>query len=228
MMQPRRPRSTRDARAGLDFALSVVARPNLPVVAWRWRYELGLAAALTAAATVLILAEGLGWMLAVTAAAAALCWLPAARRPLIRRAWCIITPHRIRTGCAQAWIHSRDGKIPIVVLTTSEPFGERVRIWCRAGTCPQDFVAARAQLAAACWAMDVGVATHARFAQIVLLDVIRYPQRQLPGGPAADRWPGAAQLPPAPWPQRRDSDDLEPGSDTQRETSVPPGTGAAA
>jgi hypothetical protein len=193
-----RPRSTRRARADLEFALRTVARPNPAVVAWRWRYELGLAAGLPTGILVLAHAVGTGWALAaVSALSGVLAGWPAARRLAIARAWCVITPHRVRTGCAQSWIHSRSGKIPIVLLTTSEPFGERVHLWCRAGTGPDDLIWARPLLAAACWAADVQVVRHERFAQLAALDVIRSPGAYLPGGPEEDRWRSVTELPPA-------------------------------
>jgi hypothetical protein len=172
-----RPRSTRRAYAGLYYATSTIPRPNPVVFAWRWRYELGLAVGLTAAVITLNTELGTAravWAL-VTAAVlvGALALWPAARHQLVARAWCVITPHRVRTGCAQAWIHSRYGKIPVVFLTTREPFGERVRLWCRAGTSAEDFIAVRHQLAAACWAKDIRVRRHQRYSQVVMLDVIR-------------------------------------------------------
>ena len=55
--------------------------------------------------------------------AAALTW-PPSRRRFTARAWCVITPHRVRTGCAQAWIHTRDGHLPVVLYTVPAGFGE--------------------------------------------------------------------------------------------------------
>ena len=49
MMPSLRPASTRQARAGLEYAVGTVARANPIVVAWRWRYELAGAAGLAAA-----------------------------------------------------------------------------------------------------------------------------------------------------------------------------------
>jgi hypothetical protein len=187
---PRRPRSTRQALAGLDLALCAVARPNPVVLAWRWRYELGLVTGLPIAMIVLASAVGIGW--AVTGAAALVSLMicaPRVRWLVVARAWCIITPHRVRTGCAQAWIHSRTGKIPIVLLTTRESFGERVHLWCRAGTGAADLAWARDLLAVACWAQDVQVFRHERFAQLVTLDVIRRPQLGTLGDPEHDDWP---------------------------------------
>jgi hypothetical protein len=168
-----RPGSTRQARAGFEYAMGTVARANALVAVWRWRHELAVAAGLaalwvklgpTAAAT---LTAGLAAVLALTAGTAR------GRRFLVARWWCIVTPHRVRTGCVQAWIHSRHGKIPIVLLTRHQPFGERVYLWCRAGTSAEDFRSARTALAAACWAKDVQVRRNTRYAHVVALDVIR-------------------------------------------------------
>ena len=182
MMPSPRPRSTRQALAGLQYAFSTVAPPNPLVFAWRWRYELGIGIGLPAA---LIVLGGIPVMLGTLAAmtvlvGAALLWAPA-RRNIIARAWCVITPHRVRVGCAQAWIHSRRGKIPIVLVTTRQPFGERVHLWCRAGTSAIDFTSARPLLVAACWARDIRVNGNDRFAQLITIDVIRHLPPNRPG-----------------------------------------------
>ena len=175
MFSSPRPRSTRQALAGLQYALGTVASPNPLVLFWRWRYELilgiGLPAALIALGGIPILLHTLA-ALAVLAGAA-LFW-PPTRGHLIARAWCIITPHRVRVGCAQAWIHSRRGKIPIILLTTRQPFGERVHLWCRAGTSAIDFTSAQPLLITACWARDIQVTSNERYPQLITLDVIRH------------------------------------------------------
>jgi hypothetical protein len=217
MIPSPRPRSTRQALAGLQYALSTVAPPNPLVLFWRWRYELIFGIGLPAA---LIVLGGLPIMLATYAAlavlvGAALLWAPW-RRHLIARAWCIITPHRVRVGCAQAWIHSRYGKIPIVLLTTRQPFGERVHIWCRAGTSAIDFTSARQLMTTACWARDIQVTDNERYAQLITLDVIRrflpdqpgdteldYRTWQVPGPPTPPNNTDGQRTPPT-WPNRRD------------------------
>jgi hypothetical protein len=173
MMPSPRPRSTRQALAGLQYALGTVAPPNPLVFAWRWRYELILIGLPPALALLSGIPVMLGTLAGITAlAGAALLYAPT-RRYLVARAWCIITPHRVRVGCAQAWIHSRRGKIPLVLLITRQPFGERVHIWCRAGTSATDFTSARPLLTAACWARDIRVNGNERFAQLMTVDVIR-------------------------------------------------------
>jgi hypothetical protein len=162
-----------------------VARPNPLVAVWRWRYELAAVAALAAVWLILggvavaTLTGGLAAAALVTAASG-----PRGRRFLMARAWVIVTPHRVRVGCAQAWIHSRYGKIPAVLLTVRQPFGERVYLWCRAGTSADHLSSARELLASACWADDVRVSRSPRYAHIVTLDVIRRRQPDIDVGPA--------------------------------------------
>jgi hypothetical protein len=173
MMPSPRPASTREARAALEYSIGTVSRANPVVAAWRWRYELTGAAALAAiwigldTAAAAALSGGLAAALALTAC------FPPGRKFLAARAWCIVTAHRIRTGCAQAWIHTRYGKLPVIVWTRSRPSGERVYLWCRAGITAADFSSARKLLAAACMAKEIKVSQHARYAHLIVLDVIR-------------------------------------------------------
>ena len=201
MMSAQRPLSTKQARAGLEYALSAVAKPNPLVLAWRWRYEIGGAVAITVVALVATAAIGL-WLTiaAVAGLAIAIAAIPESRRIATARAWCVITQHRVRTGCAQAWIHSRTGRLPFIVLTTCEPFGERVRVWCRAGISVADFEAARHLLASACWAQDVQVTSSAKHSQLITLDVIRRSPRGLPPDAGRRNWLELADVDPTPQP----------------------------
>lgn len=169
-----RPRGTRQARAGREFAIGRVARPGLLTVAWRWRYELLLAVLVSVGAYLLVAAVGgPGAIVVAMVIAAIVSVAPPLRAEVAAFVWLIVTPHRVRTGMAQAWIHSRDGKIPVVFRTTRQPFGERVHVWCRAGTSAEDFVWGRHLIVAACWARDVRVFRSERYAHVVVLDVIR-------------------------------------------------------
>ena len=107
---------------------------------------------------------------------------------LVARAWCLITPHRVLTGCRHAWVQTRDGRLPVILYTTPAGFGERVTLWCRAGITHGDLEGARDILRAACWASDVRVVASARYAHVVVLEVIRH----LPPGPPGEviaGWP---------------------------------------
>jgi hypothetical protein len=173
MMPSPRPASTREARAALEYATGTVSRANPVVAAWRWRYELAAAATLAAIWIALDTAAAAALMGALAAALALTFCLARGRRFLTARAWCIVTPHRVRTGCAQAWIHSRYGKLPIILWTRSRPSGERVYLWCRAGMSAADFSSARKLLAAACMAKGIKTSQHSRYAHLITLDVIR-------------------------------------------------------
>jgi hypothetical protein len=156
------------------LAFRQVARSGILEVAWHWRYELTLAAGLTAStaiATWLLGSSGLiaAAVTALTFLAGAVVWPPSRAR-----IWCIITSHRVRTGCAQAWVQSRDGRLPVVVRSTATDLGERVLLWCRAGIIAADLEAARDVIAATCWARDVRVSPVDRYRQLVVLDVIRH------------------------------------------------------
>jgi hypothetical protein len=216
MMPEPRPRNTKQFLAVLQYALITVARPNPLVLAWRWRYELAIGFGVPALLFALL---GIRGMLDALAAmtvliGVAIVWSPS-RHYLADRAWCVITPHRVRVGCVHGWIHSRHGKIPVVLLTTRQPFGERVHLWCRAGTCSADFASALPLLVAACWASGIRVTGHQRFAHLIMLDVIRRPQyNQVDVGEFGLR----AGSVPAPRAPLDDTDSPEPWP-------IPPGSG---
>jgi hypothetical protein len=192
----------RDARMTTDLrrALVTVAPPNLIVAAWRWRYEIALLAGLAAILTIGIISVGvLPTIAAVIVITVVVLGWPLTRQFLISRAWCIITAHRVRVGCAEAMIYSSRGKIPIILWTAHQPFGERVLLWCRAGTSLDDFITNRPILMSACWAQDVAVLSDTRHPHLVTLDVIRRPPYNITRGFEGDRvtdppdwsaWPG--------------------------------------
>jgi hypothetical protein len=200
------PHSHRDTRMTTDFrrALVTVAPPNPFVAAWRWRYEIALLAGLAAVLTIGITRVGALLTLAVvTVITLAALGLPPTRQFLLSRAWCIVTAHRVRVGCAEAMIYSSRGKIPVIVWTAHQPFGERVLLWCRAGTSIDDFITNRAVLTSACWAQHVAVLPDTRHLHLVTLDVIRRPPYFIVGELEGHR----ATDPPdwSPWPDGEDT-----------------------
>jgi hypothetical protein len=200
------PRWDRDTPARTDLQRALVTRTaaNPLVAAWRWRYEIvlvsGSAAGLTAAIISLGAVPTIAAVIVMTLTI--LCW-PTARQLAVDRAWCVITPHRVRVGCVEGQIYSSRGKIPVVMLTSHKAFGERVLLWCRAGISADDFVAAHGVLAAACWAQDVAIFFDVHRPQLVTLDVIRRP----PSDPSGDLEGHRTFDPPAgstAWPSDRD------------------------
>ena len=171
----RRPR--RDPRRGLVSELQrdlrPLAVPSPLVLLWRWRWEVAIFLGLPATVTVLILRFGWPSVLAAIGILAVILAWPEARRWVVDHARCIITAHRVRTGCAQARILTWSGKLPVILLTSPRPHGERVYIWCRAGICLEDFEAGSHVVRSACWATDIRIWSHPRYSHIAILDIIR-------------------------------------------------------
>jgi hypothetical protein len=163
--------------ADMEAAISTVPRPGLIELLWNWRYELLLTVALAGPLTTIGVVVGLGWLIMVVAAQtillAATLACPPLRRRLSARAWCVITAHRISTGCRHGWVQSRDGRLPVVLRTRPTSYGERALLWCRAGIIPNDLTAVRDLIAATCWASDVRVIPSPRRRHVVTLEVVR-------------------------------------------------------
>ena len=174
-----RNRAQRRNQANLIADLERVLRPRRRATvigyAWWWRYEIGIVLGLGIGMYVLASAVGIGQaVLGVALTALVLGTWPASQRVLADAAWRIITPHRLRVGFVHARIHSGNGRLPIILRSTQQPFGERVLIWCPAGTSVADFRSARRILAAACWAAHITVTRDDQHAQLVTIDVIRH------------------------------------------------------
>jgi hypothetical protein len=179
--------------SSLEMAVRQARRPGPAELAWNWRWELGLLAGLAVPSGLIASEWGLLWLAVTTgaglaaSAAALLCW-PPARQWCTARAWCLITPHRVRAGCVNAWVQTRSGKLPLILATTPTAYGEQVRLWLRAGLAAADLHAARDVLAAACWAREVRVVPSTRHAHLVTLEVVRnHPSERMRLTPEA--WP---------------------------------------
>lgn len=178
--------------SSVEFAVRRVRRSGPIEFCWHWRWELGILAAIAGLSALVAAGLGLTWLAVAAGAGLAvlgvmLSW-PPARDRIVARAWCIITPHRIRVGCVNAWVQSRAGRLPFVLSTRPTEYGQRVQVWCRAGITAADLAAAHEVLAAACWASEVRVISNARYAHIVTLEVIRVNQPER-SEPALDGWP---------------------------------------
>lgn len=178
--------------SSLEAALTEARRPGPAELVWNWRWELGIVGSLAATSGLVVSAFGLlGLAVAsgagLAASAGALLW-PPARQWCIARAWCLITPHRVRAGCVNAWVQTRSGKLPFILAITPTFYGERVRIWLRAGLTAADLHAARDVLAASCWATEVRVVPSPTRAHLVTLEVIRIRHSERVQ-PAPEAWP---------------------------------------
>jgi len=141
---------------------------------WRCRTELGILATVTASAWELARAITVGWTLIVFGLAAmTVLAAPPTRQLLVRRAWCVLSRHRIQRVCFETRMHTRSGRLPLVLRITPTEVGERALIWCRAGICADDFTAHAPEIAAACLARQARVEGSRRWAQLVYVDIVR-------------------------------------------------------
>ena len=160
---------------------------------WRFRTE---------AITVLAVVAGFGeltravttiWaVVALVGVIATLTALPWPRRFIIRRAWCVLSRHRIQKVCFETRMHTRSGRLPLVLRIHPTQVGERALVWCRAGICAADFEAHTPEIAAACYARQARVEGNKRWAQLVQVDIVRRdtlaPHHVIPSGLADGRW----------------------------------------
>src|SRR5215469_5391304 len=141
---------------------------------WRFRTELGALATTVASAWELASMITVAWtliffgLMAMTVLA-----VPWTRQLVIRRAWCVISRHRIQRVCFETRMHTRSGRLPLVLRITPTEVGERALIWCRAGICADDFTAHAPEIAAACLARQARVEGSKQWAQLVYVDIVR-------------------------------------------------------
>ena len=146
---------------------------------WSWRKELAFLGYAAIIFIAVVRTFGIAWTIIGTSVTLVILPLSWSER-LTAFAWQLITPHLLRSGMYQARIQNRDGRQPVIIRITSEPFGERLRLWCPAGTSAEDLYAARGILRAACRAADVKVTRDQQRSHIVTLDVIRRPHQTGP------------------------------------------------
>ena len=96
--------------------------------------------------------------------------LPPVHHPAPRR---VLARHRLQKLCYEARLHTRSGRLPLVLWTRPTKVGERTWALCRAGICAEDFVAHSGELRAACYARDARVTRNRRCSQLVTIDIIR-------------------------------------------------------
>ncbi len=143
-------------------------------LAWRWRSELLYLASHAAAFLWLAVQITVPWAAVVFSdAIAALLIIPVTRRFVIRRFWCILGRHWLQRLCYEARLHTRSGRLPLVLWTRPTKVGERFWVWCRAGISAEDFADHTGELRAACYARDARVTRNRRWSHLVTIDIIR-------------------------------------------------------
>src|SRR5262245_875950 len=93
---------------------------------FRFRTELATLAAVTTGGWELAKVIPVAWAVVITlAAATVLALLPWTRRFVIRRAWCVLSRHRIQKVCFETRMHTRSGRLPLVLRIYPTQVGER-------------------------------------------------------------------------------------------------------
>src|SRR5437762_11062281 len=137
-------------------------------VIWRFRTEVTVLVTSTAGMWELAKAVTTAWLMVILImTGTAVTVLPWIRRFIIRRAWCVLSRHRIQKVCFETRMHTRSGRLPLVLRICPTEVGERALIWCRAGICVEDFEAHAAEIAAACYAREARIQGNKRWAQLV-------------------------------------------------------------
>jgi hypothetical protein len=166
-------RSHRNNPYILDRAF-VQVRHSAAGVIWRFRTEVMVLVTGTAGMWELAKAVTTAWLTVILImAGTAVTVVPQARRFITRRAWCVLSRHRIQKVCFETRMHSRSGRLPLVLRIHPTKVGERAVIWCRAGICAADFEAHTPEIAAACYARQARVEGNKRWAQLVQVDIVR-------------------------------------------------------
>jgi hypothetical protein len=167
------PRNHRNNPYILDDLAGQIHQSAIGVI-WRLRAEMTAFTTLASAFAVL------SWQLAMIWAAVILSGLlvaiaavPQSRKFVIRRIWCVISRHRIQRVFFETRMHTRSGRLSLVLRMRPTEVGERAVIWCRAGICFEDFEAHTGEIAAACYAREARVERSKRWAQIVVVNIVR-------------------------------------------------------
>jgi hypothetical protein len=170
---PSRSRNQRNNPYLIDD-LAVKFHHSAAGIAWRWRTELATLTMITAALWRLALLITITWAAATLAGLVlVLAAVPVTRRFITRRFWCVLARHRLQRLCYEARLHTRSGRLPLILWTRPTRVGERIHLLCRAGICAEDFEAHIGELRAACYARDARVTRNRRWSQLVTIDVIR-------------------------------------------------------
>lgn len=144
-------------------------------VAWRWRTELILSAATLAGYIRLAIAITAIWAAVVLAGVLAVALaVPHSRRFLKRRAWCLICRHRLQRVFYETRMHTRAGRLPLILWITPTKVGERAWILCRAGICADDFDTSKGEIGSACYAREARVIRSKKWSHLVTLDIVRH------------------------------------------------------
>ncbi|MEU1720164.1 hypothetical protein [Nonomuraea sp. NPDC005692] len=93
--------------------------------------------------------------------------------------WCVLSRHRLQRVCLETTMHTRAGRIPLVLWITPSARGEKALVMTRAGISAEEFDAYAEEIAAACWARSATVHRHRDRAHLLIVEIVR--RDELPG-----------------------------------------------
>jgi hypothetical protein len=85
----------------------------------------------------------------------------------------VLSRHRLQRVFFETRMHTRSGRLSLVLRIHPTKVGERALIWCRAGICSEDLEAHTGEIAAACYAREARVERSRRWAQLVVVNIVR-------------------------------------------------------
>lgn len=141
-----------------------------------WRFRTELLMLLSCAAAVMAITRIASVVQAVAAVATVIglaVLLPWPRRFLARRAWCVLSRHRLQRVFFETRMHTRSGRLSLIVWIRPTQVGERAWVLCRAGICAEDLEAHTGEIAAACYAREARIERSKRWAQLVMVSIVR-------------------------------------------------------
>ncbi|GGP12380.1 hypothetical protein LDL08_19505 [Nonomuraea glycinis] len=184
------PRNPRNQMYPANEDLPAAGRSGLIVRLWRIRTELLLVAGLALFAVTLLGATLEGRWLPFILLSSAIS-APAATRTgrnwVMAHVWCVISRHRLQRVCLETTMHTRAGRIPLVLWITPTRTGEKALILTRAGISAEEFDAYSEEIAAACWARNSLVFRHHRRANLVIVEIVRRDEVAGAVSPGLDR-----------------------------------------
>jgi hypothetical protein len=101
--------------------------------------------------------------------------------------WCVFSRHRLHRVCMETTMHTRAGRIPLVLWITPTATGEKALIMVRAGISAEEFEAYAEEIAAACWARGVNVYRHRTRSQFLIVEIVRRDVTPGAASPGLDR-----------------------------------------
>ncbi|MBF8190944.1 hypothetical protein ITP53_35610 [Nonomuraea sp. K274] len=157
---------------------------------WRIRTELLVVAGLAVFALALLGATREGrWVpfILLTSAISVPAATRSGRNWVVAHFWCVVTRHRLQRICLETTMHTRAGRIPLVLWITPSTTGEKALIMTRAGISAEEFEAYAEEIAAACWARSANVYRHRRRAHLLIVEIVRRDETPGVTSPGLDR-----------------------------------------